>query len=285
MNNDNPYRAPTAAVADVPLEGAHELAGRGHRFGASIIDGIIEVTLFFVIAYAVGIYSFDRDDTHEFLFGLLTTMLGFAVFAVVHSYFLMKNGQTIGKKIVGIRVVDLDGNVPGLLTLLGRRYAPIYAAEAIPLAGGLLPLIDVLFIFREDRRCIHDLIAKTRVVLSGAKYSSTTWIVAPTLLVVVLGIGASIIIPPLFEHSPKPTRAAPAKPATPATKQQPAQSGAKTAPPAPAATGSRPAPPAANAAPAANTGTPSQGASNADLRKCLELKDPAAVARCSGNIK
>jgi uncharacterized RDD family membrane protein YckC len=34
----------------------------------------------------------------------------------------------------------------------------------IPVIGGFLPLVDVLFIFRHDRRCIHDLLAGTNVV-------------------------------------------------------------------------------------------------------------------------
>lgn len=36
--------------------------------------------------------------------------------------------------------------------------------SAIPLAGAAFGLVDILFIFRADRRCIHDLIAGTHVV-------------------------------------------------------------------------------------------------------------------------
>ncbi|MEA2700447.1 MAG: hypothetical protein QOI66_4718, partial [Myxococcales bacterium] len=36
--------------------------------------------------------------------------------------------------------------------------------SAIPYLGGLYALVDALFIFRDDRRCIHDLIAGTRVI-------------------------------------------------------------------------------------------------------------------------
>ncbi len=34
----------------------------------------------------------------------------------------------------------------------------------VPYVGGIYGLIDSLFIFREDRRCVHDLIAGTKVV-------------------------------------------------------------------------------------------------------------------------
>ena len=44
------------------------------------------------------------------------------------------------------------------------RYFPLAVIAQIPFAGGIFSLIDCLFIFREDRRCIHDLIAGTKVV-------------------------------------------------------------------------------------------------------------------------
>jgi uncharacterized RDD family membrane protein YckC len=40
----------------------------------------------------------------------------------------------------------------------------MWALESIPLLGGLFSLVNVCFIFRDDRRCIHDLIADTIVV-------------------------------------------------------------------------------------------------------------------------
>ena len=37
-------------------------------------------------------------------------------------------------------------------------------ASMVPMLGGFASLVDALCIFREDRRCIHDLIAGTRVI-------------------------------------------------------------------------------------------------------------------------
>ena len=44
------------------------------------------------------------------------------------------------------------------------RAVATWAITAIPVAGGIFALADLLFIFREDRRCLHDHIAGTRVV-------------------------------------------------------------------------------------------------------------------------
>jgi uncharacterized RDD family membrane protein YckC len=95
---------------------------------------------------------------------VLSTALGFVFFVLVHGYFLKKNGQTIGKKMVGIRIADLEGNVPSLGKVLALRYLPISLVTLIPMLGQVLPLINVLFIFRSDRRCLHDLMAGTKVL-------------------------------------------------------------------------------------------------------------------------
>ena len=80
---------------------------------------------------------------------------------VANLFLLVKWGQTIGKRFVGIRVVDKERDVhPGAARLIGIR---------VVLNGllGLIPfyaLVDVLFIFGQERRCIHDYLAGTRVV-------------------------------------------------------------------------------------------------------------------------
>jgi uncharacterized RDD family membrane protein YckC len=61
--------------------------------------------------------------------------------------------------------VDAASNgAPTAVKLLGLRYVLVMLVAVIPFIGGLLGVIDFLFIFREDRRCVHDLIAGTKVV-------------------------------------------------------------------------------------------------------------------------
>ena len=127
------------------------LASRGARLIAKIIDvailivGIIFVVIFFLIDDVLGVLS-------------LLSLLAVPILQIV---LLSKDGQTVGKKALNIRIVMVTtsqngGFVPNvvlrawLITLLGF----------IPFLG----LVDVLFIFREDQRCIHDLIAGTRVI-------------------------------------------------------------------------------------------------------------------------
>ena len=87
------------------------------------------------------------------------------IFMVINSYLLVTKGQTLGKWMLGIRIVDAASNgAATALNLLGLRYVLVMLVQAIPMIGQLLGLIDALFIFRGDRRCVHDLIAGTKVV-------------------------------------------------------------------------------------------------------------------------
>jgi uncharacterized RDD family membrane protein YckC len=84
-----------------------------------------------------------------FLFTLLFTA---AYTTVLHAI----AGQTIGKSLVGIRVVGMDGALltPGTALL---RYLAYYVS-AIPLGFGFL-----VAALRRDKRALHDLIAGSRV--------------------------------------------------------------------------------------------------------------------------
>ncbi len=94
----------------------------------------------------------------------LWTLAGLAAFTLIQFKPLMANGQTWGKKLCGIRIVDLQGQVPTLSTLLFKRYFPVQVVGVIPCVGSVLVLVDTLMIFRGDHRCLHDMVAGTRVV-------------------------------------------------------------------------------------------------------------------------
>ena len=100
--------------------------------------------------------------------GLGTTLMwaaiGFGVFVLVQFVPLNATGQTWGKKVLGIKIVDLAGAKPPIGRLLGARYLPMQLVGNVPFVGPVLAIVNVLLIFRGDRRCGHDLIAGTQVV-------------------------------------------------------------------------------------------------------------------------
>ncbi|GAB3252887.1 RDD family protein [Chitinimonas naiadis] len=163
--NQNPYAASKGIALDVS-DNAGELAGRGARLGAAMIDGIILLVLIWTFVFVV--LGISPTNTEGITFGitLIITAVNFGAFFLVNGYLLSQSGQTVGKKLVGLRIVRTDGSAPEFLHLVVRRYLPFYLVGLIPFVGSLAGLVNVLFVFRENRRCVHDLIADTKVVIA-----------------------------------------------------------------------------------------------------------------------
>jgi uncharacterized RDD family membrane protein YckC len=162
----NPYETPKS---NLETEGDAEsvaLASRGSRFLAAFIDGIVGAVIAVPFWFLTGMWSYIESGTAAPLtYTLGAAVYGFVGFVLVHYYFLNKNGQTVGKKILKIRITGVDDSLKGAPHLLLKRYLPMSLVSLIPVAGSILMLINVLFIFRKDRRCVHDLIAGTKVVM------------------------------------------------------------------------------------------------------------------------
>lgn len=70
-------------------------------------------------------------------------------------------GKTVGKLLTFTRIVTSEGKVPGLLRgVILRSWVNAIPSALIPFYG----LIDILFIFGDSHRCLHDFLAGTRVV-------------------------------------------------------------------------------------------------------------------------
>lgn len=165
MSDTNPYLAPAANLTAAPDAAAAALASRGQRLGAVLLDTLIDMLLVGPAMLIWGVFDYaKRGQMLPFSQTFTLGVFGFFAFVLLHGYFLKRDGQTIGKKIVGIRIVNLDHAHPGLAKILVLRYLPISLAALIPLVGRYVSLVDVLFIYRPERRCLHDMIAGTKVV-------------------------------------------------------------------------------------------------------------------------
>lgn len=164
--NSNPYASPNAQVSDIPFEGP-ELASFGLRFLGALIDGLIMMLLLVPLMFATGYISDIMSGIQPGLLdNLKIALLGFVVFLVVQGYFLNASGQTIGKKILGTKIVTMDNEKPEFLKLILMRYVTIHAISQIPILGGIFALVNYIFIFFGDQRqCLHDKFAGTKVVM------------------------------------------------------------------------------------------------------------------------
>ena len=139
-----------------------ELATRWQRFWASIIDSLTIAIITLPIMYFTGLLTMTGEQP-GFLDTLWVMLVGIAFFAAINYTSLMNDGQTIGKKILKIRIVDLDEEVPEAKSLL-IRYAVFFGLGQIPVAGPIANLINIIFIFGKEKRCGHDYLAETKVI-------------------------------------------------------------------------------------------------------------------------
>jgi uncharacterized RDD family membrane protein YckC len=164
----NPYAPPTAVVQDIADPSARIVhAGRGIRLGAAMLDSIIFVAMVYLpavfsIAFAAAApRSADPGVPAAMIAGGgVLTITAFIAWCWLNIRYMRRNGQSIAKKLVGIKVVRSDGSPASLGRLIWLRNVVNWAISIVPVYG----FLDSIFIFGESRQCLHDKIADTIVV-------------------------------------------------------------------------------------------------------------------------
>ena len=160
------------------------LASRWLRLGAALLDELLSYffalpgmimlgprALMLIYRLATQGRSALQDSDVDMLAGmtgaLSVLLLGMLLYASVQTWMLTVRGQTVGKRLLGIRIVRVQDDAnPGFVpAVLMRSIIPILI-RIIPVFGVGFWLVDVGCIFRDDRRCLHDLFAGTKVVQS-----------------------------------------------------------------------------------------------------------------------
>jgi uncharacterized RDD family membrane protein YckC len=165
VNTTNPYAPPRGEVRDVADYGG-EPADRLVRLAAAILDGIIFGCMVYLPAVVVlagaGAFEDPPTETNDMLvaFGGFLALVGGIAWIWLTILFVARNGQTIAKKMLGIKVVRPDGSPASLGRIFWLRNVVNGLLGIVPLYG----LIDILFIFGAQQQCLHDKIADTIVV-------------------------------------------------------------------------------------------------------------------------
>jgi uncharacterized RDD family membrane protein YckC len=151
------------------------LASRVRRLVAQIVDGVIGgiccIPLLVAVPFDTLMTAVENHDTSALtaLPGIVSggafTMLGMLILFCVQIFLLATRGQTIGKLLLAVRIVQFpNGERVGLVKSFLLRACLMSLIEAVPYVGSLITLVDLCFIFRADRRCLHDHLAGTMVV-------------------------------------------------------------------------------------------------------------------------
>ncbi len=155
---------------DAPFDDQSELASLGHRLFGALVDMGLTVACYVPPVLIVGLFGRrDGGDEHPaVIIGVLVTFLvPILALTALQWAFTHQRGQSLGKIAAGTRIVKVNGRpitfVEGIIL---RNWVLAFPTALLNQCclGWLVTLTDLLLIFAEDRRCIHDHIAGTKVV-------------------------------------------------------------------------------------------------------------------------
>ncbi|MFJ3205483.1 RDD family protein [Streptomyces sp. NPDC086989] len=170
-----PYGSGGYGMPD-PLAGMPPLADFGKRLAARIIDVIIVVIPLFLIQLAFGTNRYvvetnKGEDVSEVFTksysgsGLIMTLISIVLYVGYDWWFTKKDGRTIGKKAMGLRVAMLnDGSVPQSGPALSRAAVLWLPTLICCFCLWPLALIVSMLVDKPYKQGLHDKVAKTVVV-------------------------------------------------------------------------------------------------------------------------
>jgi uncharacterized RDD family membrane protein YckC len=139
-------------------------AGFWLRFAAYLIDSILLGLIFFPLGLGLGLMmgATGNNQNPELMLGLNggLNMVSLVVTWLYSSLLESSSWQgTVGKKLIGLRVTDLDGRRISFGRATGRHFGKILS--------GLICLVGfIMAAFTEKHQALHDQIAGT-LVLTG----------------------------------------------------------------------------------------------------------------------
>jgi len=146
-----------------------QLASRGERGLAAVIDFVVLIPVAYPFFNHFGVFHGALEGASATVEQQATgTAIAFLATLAVNGWLLHTSGQTVGKRIVGIQIVDASGQVPPFQRIVALRMLPFWLLNAVPLVGEVAALANPLLIFGPSRRCLHDYVAGTLVVRAAA---------------------------------------------------------------------------------------------------------------------
>ena len=146
---------------------SYSVAGIGSRFYAALIDFAILIPILFIGYYIIGHAILDLDER---LGNWLAALAGIATFALQWGYYMVfeiaTNGQSPGKRVLGLRVIKVQGYPISFSDSAIRNIVRI--VDMLPFAYGIGLLTMLL---NKNWQRLGDLAAGTLVVKEEAKAS------------------------------------------------------------------------------------------------------------------
>jgi uncharacterized RDD family membrane protein YckC len=144
--------------------GARRYAGFWIRFVAFVIDAIIIGVVNIVLTIPLRLTSFvslTSDPSAALSAGLgmigISVLVSMALAIAYNAYFLSTKGATLGKQILGLKVIRSDGGPISVGRAIGRYFSQM-------VSGMILYIGFIIAGFDSEKRALHDYIVDTRVI-------------------------------------------------------------------------------------------------------------------------
>jgi uncharacterized RDD family membrane protein YckC len=134
----------------------HTPADRMSRLGAQMLDGLVFLAAVVPAGIAVGSGNGSNDLGPLGIGLIVVTVIASLALLVINFRLISREGQTLGKKWSGIRIVRTDGSRASFGRIFGLRMIVNGLIGSIPILGPIYSLADSLAIFGEARLCLHD---------------------------------------------------------------------------------------------------------------------------------
>ena len=156
-----------STTQNVDLE--YEAAGLGYRLLATLLDGLFMAVYIVIIGLLLGVINWINAGiihSHQYLLGTALVVLGLPVLLYHFLSETFMNGQSLGKKIMGIKVVKLDGTQAGVSSYMIRS---LFRVIDVHLTNGLAALISIAVSEKSQR--LGDMAAGTTVIKKESSVS------------------------------------------------------------------------------------------------------------------
>jgi len=154
------------------IELEYELGSVGDRILGSIIDGIIK-TAYAIFVMATFVFGNSRVFSGLYIVFLVLLALPFVFYNLASE--LLLNGQSVGKKIMGIKVISLSGEPPSFSQYLNRW---VFRLVDFTLSGNMIGVIMIAATEKKQR--LGDLVAGTVLVKTTPRTQINNILFQPT---------------------------------------------------------------------------------------------------------
>ena len=165
--SENPYQAPNSDLGD--QTGQHEpeyptdFAPLWRRGCAFAIDAAIVTACFATLILLGQHLAPDFVEDHLEWSATLAYFAAVAIHIVINLPGWARNGQSLGKRAMGIRIVRKDWE-PCSAGRIVFRTLPFLLLLNAPFIGPFIGILDAVLIFRHEPYCLHDDVTDTAVV-------------------------------------------------------------------------------------------------------------------------